>query len=295
MMHIEKKVEDRKVLVKRLGELLGIKPKYLFLPTYAYEIGDYTVTKPGALEVEEENANVEILNTLIEEGLIENLPETTEEAPAAETEEEPAKEAAEETYEPTGMSITLPIYGHSGATLRNLVNLLYQRASLINKATGAAFSVDKDFTELLQAETGNFTKERFLELLGENRDSIKGMSINETVINFTGFPEIEQQESPDANLKLVAMMNKQALAQKRIMPKEVNEENEKYAFRIWLIRIGMKGNEYKEARKALLKNLSGNCAFRTDEELKAFSEKQKAKRNAAKEAGQDELSEQTND
>jgi hypothetical protein len=44
--------------------------------------------------------------------------------------------------------------------------------------------------------------------------------------------------------------------------KPINTDNEKYAFRTWLIRLGMTGNEYKSTRKLLLQNLSGNGAFR---------------------------------
>lgn len=37
--------------------------------------------------------------------------------------------------------------------------------------------------------------------------------------------------------------------------------SEKYQFRVWLNRIGLKGPEYKATRKALLKNLEGNAAY----------------------------------
>ena len=39
-------------------------------------------------------------------------------------------------------------------------------------------------------------------------------------------------------------------------------DNEKYAFRCFLLRLGFIGAEYKAARKILLKNLSGSSAFR---------------------------------
>lgn len=39
-------------------------------------------------------------------------------------------------------------------------------------------------------------------------------------------------------------------------------ENEKYAFRCWLLRLGFIGNEFKAARKILLKNVSGDSAWR---------------------------------
>ena len=53
-----------------------------------------------------------------------------------------------------------------------------------------------------------------------------------------------------------------ALKQKRITTKEKPVDNEKYAFRCFLIRLGFIGAEYKSARKILLKNLSGSSAFK---------------------------------
>ena len=40
-------------------------------------------------------------------------------------------------------------------------------------------------------------------------------------------------------------------------------ENKKYTFRCFLLRLGLIGDRYKEARKVLLRNLSGSAAFRT--------------------------------
>lgn len=56
MMKFEKNIEERKVLVKRLGELTGISPYYTKVPRCAYEIGDYTVERDGSLTVEEDAA-----------------------------------------------------------------------------------------------------------------------------------------------------------------------------------------------------------------------------------------------
>lgn len=39
-------------------------------------------------------------------------------------------------------------------------------------------------------------------------------------------------------------------------------DNEKYTFRCFLLRLGMIGTEYKITRKILLRNLTGNSAFR---------------------------------
>ena len=49
---------------------------------------------------------------------------------------------------------------------------------------------------------------------------------------------------------------------KRVTATEKPADNEKYAFRCFLLRLGFIGAEYKEERKILLKNLSGSSAFK---------------------------------
>ena len=50
---------------------------------------------------------------------------------------------------------------------------------------------------------------------------------------------------------------------KRITAKEKPVDNEKYAFRCFLLRPGFIGGEYKTDRKILLRNLSGSSAFKS--------------------------------
>ena len=49
--------------------------------------------------------------------------------------------------------------------------------------------------------------------------------------------------------------------QKRVSSKPTETDNDKYAFRCFLLRLGFIGKEYKTARKILLRNLTGNSAF----------------------------------
>jgi hypothetical protein len=105
--------------------------------------------------------------------------------------------------------------------------------------------------------------------------AIVGLEFTETKVCFTGFPQTSNPDEIKAFTQLASMMNQSALAQKRILAKEVKEENEKYAFRIWLIRLGMNGDQYKTSRKVLLRNLSGHAAFRTQDQLEAAKAKHK--------------------
>ena len=59
-------------------------------------------------------------------------------------------------------------------------------------------------------------------------------------------------------------------------------ESEKFAFRVWLLRLGFNGAEYKAQRATLLKNLSGPAAFPNQAAADAFGAAQKEKRSATK-------------
>ena len=63
-------------------------------------------------------------------------------------------------------------------------------------------------------------------------------------------------------MDFVTALCERAKKAKRITAKQRTVENEKYAFRCFLLRLGFIGTEYKKDRKILLKNLSGSAAFR---------------------------------
>ena len=302
MMKFEKNIEERKELVKRLGELTGISPYYTKVPRCAYEIGDYTVERDGSLTVEEDAADLGILAALKNEGLIkdaEGILEAAAEEPGqtvetAETDSIPDSEyesevreeaAAQEREEPLDMAVSLPMGNHIGNTLRNLVNMIYSRGPLLSKASGGNFHVEKELAEALRDDACTATVQTFLKALADYTEAhggMEGIQITKEQISFTGFPVPADQAHADAFCQLAAMMNAMALSQKRIQAKEVNTDNEKYAFRIWLLRLGMNGDVYKTVRKVLMENLSGHAAFRTQEEAEKAKAKNKAKREAEK-------------
>ena len=92
-------------------------------------------------------------------------------------------------------------------------------------------------------------------------------------------PEPEEAQAYMSFLTALRAMAKEA---KRVLAKETEVENEKYAFRCFLLRLGFIGSDSKEARKILLRNLSGHSAFRNKAEEEKFRANQKAKRVTAK-------------
>lgn len=240
-MKIYYHAKERKPLVKAISEFTGEKAKYLFMPTCAYEIGSYLVDKEGNVECGEDADEVsvnELKDFLAEKGF--TTEEETHEVIAQETEE--TANAEEEPLE-GNLEMTVVAMPIEKVNVGNLQKILAAKGSLICKAlnlhkVNVSESGEKVFFPWLMGETSNDERE--------------------------------------ACFKLIEAVCKMSREQKRITAKAKEVENEKYAFRCFLLRLGFIGEEYKKDRKVLLKNFTGSSAFKTvkkkEEESHAVSE-----------------------
>lgn len=216
--------------------------------------------------------------------------EETDHAAPEDPEDTDGDAAGEEPLD-MNMNFEIPLGAHTGATLRNLVNLIYSRGPLVNQATGGHFEADTGLIEALKDDRCTYTRANFFRAVSDYEDqhgkSLYGLTITPETVSFTGFGEAADVDHLRAFGHLAVMMNNQALHQKRIQAKAVDAANEKYAMRIWLVRIGMDGEEFKQTRKILMENLTGHSAFRTPaeaEKAKAKAQKKRDELRAAKEA-----------
>jgi hypothetical protein len=85
---------------------------------------------------------------------------------------------------------------------------------------------------------------------------------NTEKVSFPWFKESLDEESIQTYTRFIAALCKMSITQKRVQAKKKEVDNEKYAFRCFLLRLGFIGAEFKEDRKLLLKNLEGSSAFR---------------------------------
>lgn len=136
------------------------------------------------------------------------------------------------------LTIEMPMKGFTDESVVNLEKLVASKASLIKKAIGAA--------ELPIEHTG-------------------------TMLKFPWFKSDADSEAVKAYSSLICALCARAKEQNRVIAKEKPVENEKFAFRVFLLRLGFIGDEYKAARKILLKNLSGNSAFKNGSKPKEES------------------------
>lgn len=313
-------IDNRKNLVKKIEELTGLKSRYTMMPRCAYEVGAFTVEKDGSLTVTDD-ADQNVIDALLAELMI--VPASSDEdEPEASTEPEtdaPANEdyveidvtiisdtdeldetAAEEAQPeqpdqpdngfPLNTEISFPLTDHTVLSLTNLICMIHSRGALLSKATGGAFSADQTLVD----EIGGHEFRSIYELIAfirewkETNPELQGIRFADDKLIFDGFGAPPDAEHVQTFMKLAAAMNRMALTQKRVQAKDVDDSNEKYSMRIWLVRIGFGGADHKTDRRILLEHLTGHSAFRNDEEKAKWTEHQKAKRDAAKAAKADQ-------
>ena len=139
------------------------------------------------------------------------------------------EEADADTDEPCGVCISMPKSLFTDSSLENLKALITAKGSLIKKA----FGVNE-----LPLETTDMK------------------------VSFPWFPSASTSDEMNAYDTFICKLCEMARNQKRVSAAERSIDNERYAFRCFLLRLGFIGAEYKTARKILLRNLPGNSAFR---------------------------------
>ena len=125
--------------------------------------------------------------------------------------------------------VSMPKSLFSDSSLENLKALITAKGSLIKKALGV--------------------------------DDLP-LEITDTKVSFPWFPVTPTPDEIQAYDTFICKLCEMARNQKRVSATQQPTDNEKYAFRCFLIRLGFIGAEYKSIRKILLKNLSGSSAFR---------------------------------
>lgn len=233
--------ENRKDLVKAITEFTGENAKYMGAPTFAYKVGVYTIDKDGVITSDSEMDKLKCF--LIEKGFIQ-----------------------QESFDSIEFSIS--IGDADKAAVINFVNMLYSKQYLINRALQmAALSIHDSFLKELEGK----------DLSEITNDEYSGFRIENDCLVFN-YPNIEGGEMLKAYMTLMCMAFSKAKESTRVQAKLTQPENEKYYMRCWLIRLGLGGKGGAETRKALLKNLKGHSAFRTEEELEKAKEKYRQKK-----------------
>lgn len=259
---------DRKRLADKMAEILGCEAKYLGVPTFNYVVDYFTIDKSGTVIFDARADSEEV------ENLIEQL-----EAAGFHAENE-------EDEDMTEVNVVVPAQELTAGQLRNIAYLAHAKQYLLNKVFGQEFwNIDDDLVQRLSDENPT-ERNDFLTIFEGFRSTCKGVSFDDSQVTLT-YPKQEDADKNAALSKLMGNMVKAAAESKRVNPKTVIEDNEKYYLRSWLLRVGFDGADGKDGRHVLLDGLKGHTAFRTpDDEAKwkaaraAARERQKAEQEA---------------
>ena len=213
----------RKELVQLIANFTGCESKYKGAPSFAYEVDYFTIDKDGALSFDD-RADSEVIERLLEM-LYDNGFEA-EGLPEADNEK--AEEESTEV-EITGLAIEIPMTDLTETSIKNVRALVEAKGNLIKKA----LCVDE-----------------------------LPINIIDDRLDFPWFRADSTPEEVKAYMAFVTALCDFAKSHTRITAKEKEVANEKYAFRCFLLRLGFIGEEYKQTRKILLRNLEGSSAFK---------------------------------
>lgn len=241
----------RKELVNAISQELNAPVRYLGAPTFAYEVADYNIDKNGVVRGPDNSELVDDLLGLYDfkaateeydtplpkaEPVPENIQVPYEAAlggrvsPYRDYEEPPVYADPDKTEETVRLIIHMPREGFTETALDNLKGLVESKANLIKKA------LDTDSIPII---------------------------VNEEFVTFPWFQSECTAEEVKAYTHFVTALCDMAKKQTRVNSTEKSVENEKYAFRCFLLRLGFIGPEYKTERKILLSKLLGSSAFKS--------------------------------
>ena len=185
----------------------------------------------------------------------------------------------------TGIHIHVGAERFTPQTLRNIVNIIASKDDLIYKS----LKIDPMRMRYCQKtnekliEVINKKKPKTMEELADiwytsqdanygrtqhyNRSRYHGLNLHATftkgTVEFRLFNSTTHAGEVKAYIQFCLAICHQALTQKKASARKSSTDNEKYAFRCWMLRLGLIGDEFKTCRFHLLKNLEGNSAWRT--------------------------------
>ncbi len=236
---------DRKPLVEAISQILDKPAVYQGAPSFAYTVGDFTVDRNGILSytsnIHPDFAAV-LISDLQERGFVaEIISDTDDDEPTTENAydtdeneaivtENIASTEVTDTDSSDILTIEVPDNGFTPEAKENIRKIVASKKTVLEKAIGS------DVLPIVEKD-GKITFPWF------------------TLHGIDG--------EADAYGHLVTAICKMAKEQKRVTATEKPIENEKFTMRLFLIRLGFIGDEYKTARKILLRNLSGNASWKS--------------------------------
>ena len=237
---------NKKETIQALEEKWGVKARYLGVPTFAYEIK----TETQHLIIDRHGVIRDLQgHELHAEELLSAEPAPTEKVALG----------------IDGYAVEFPMTNHTGASLRNLVNMISSKQQLLISAFDLPhlFMDDLFAEELRHKETDTIEafQNSFMEL-GPDRCPGIEIDFEKRTVALKLLKENLSTDEMAAFRDLAMSINSSAQKLKNSSFRPSQEENPKFGLRTWMTRIGINGAEFKTTRKTILSRLDGSSSFR---------------------------------
>lgn len=201
-----------------------------------------------------------------------------------------------------GIHIHVDAANHNRQSLKNLIGIMFSkedilfkalqvngerakrwckkvREPMLRQARGLSADETKDLTELERiwyegnVEHNHYNPTRYHAL---NLHSV----FYRGTVEFRCFNSTLHAGKVAAYVNLCLAISAQAIAQRSTVMRKTKSENELFTFRVWLVRLGLNGEEFKHTRDHLLAHLEGDRAWRHDKDSYEVNKKKKRNREA---------------
>jgi len=202
-----------------------------------------------------------------------------------------------------GIHVHVDASNHNRQSLKNLIGIMYSKEDILFKALQVDPIRARDYCQkvrepmLRQArtlssdETNDLTQLEQVWYEGNVKNTdhynwTRYYALNLHSVFYRGTVEWRCFNSTLHAGKVAAYVNlclaisAQAIAQRSTVMRKTHSENELFTFRVWLVRLGLNGEEFKHTRDHLLAHLEGDRAWRHDKDSYPANQKKKKRRES---------------
>ena len=206
------------------------------------------------------------------------------------------RKAGGKINESCGMHVHVDASNHNRQSLKNLLSIMYSKEDILFKAlkvNPGRISAYCDYVRepmlrrarrLSSEPTTDLTQLEYIWYEGNvaatehyNRTRYHALNLHSVfyrgTIEWRCFNSTLHAGRAKAYVNLCLAMSAQAIAQRTSVMRKTVSDNELFTFRVWLVRMGLNGDEFKNTRDHLLANLEGDRAWRYDKDCYASSHK----------------------
>ena len=288
--------KERKALVEALSEITFSEAAYAGAPTFAYRVGDYTVDKNGVIfypPTLAQEAVVMVVEKLKERGFIPEgeaqadlpeddapaeipaeRPDVAPEAAASAQPEAEAMEAAEGAERPDTAEeaeVAPAATGEAADTPAESAETADPSDDAMKEGTVADQGDATKFAVSIPRKTLTDDALERLKLIVSNKEMLfkraviadaLPIEVTEEEVAFPWFTLTGVDGEAAAYAQFITALCQMASEQTRILDKPYDGDNDRFAMRIFMVRLGMKGAAFALARKLMMKHLTGNSGWR---------------------------------